>query len=95
MSIACDCTCRQLTRRSGGSAALRRSGLDVSLGLGWLFAGARVEARYCTHDKAYYAGKVEQVHSSPGLSSVKYTVVWDEDGSVTSNIPASRVRAAL
>ena len=59
-----------------------------------LEVGAPVHARYCSHDSHFYPGVIEEV-KRPGEASVKYTVVWDEDGSVTSNIPASRVRAAL
>jgi hypothetical protein len=56
-----------------------------------LVKGEAVEARYCAHDKTYYRGTVDTVITSAGTT--KYHVVWDDDGSVSRNIPASRVRA--
>ena len=57
-----------------------------------LTKGEAVEARYCAHDKTYYKGTIDTVMYK-NEKDVKYHVIWDDDGSMSRNIPASRVRA--
>ena len=49
--------------------------------------GDLVLARYCSHDPVFYPGVVAEV--SP---NGKCSIIWDEDDTITKNVPRQRVR---